>query len=175
MTPFDLTDSVVVLSVPTEADIGRITELCQDEEVARWTTVPSPYQRSDAEWFVRELVANGWAEASTGTWAVRTPDDPRVHGMVGVDLGGDGELGFWMGAHARGRGWTTRAARLAIDAAFAHGVDHVRWKAIIGNDASRRVAEGLGFTMDGTVRRLIEARGQWHDGWIATLLADERR
>jgi hypothetical protein len=33
----------------------------------------------------------------------------------------------------------------------------------------------LGFTMDGTVRRLVEQRRQWHDGWIATLLADERR
>lgn len=175
MTPFELTDGVVLLAAPTDADVDRIIELCQDPDVSRWTTIPSPYGRSDAHFFLREIVAAGWDAGTVATWGVRTPDDATLHGMVGVDLGGDGELGFWMGAHARGRGWATQAARLAVDAAFANGVDHVRWKAILGNEGSRRVAEKVGFRVDGTVRHLIEQRGQWHDGWIATLLPDDRR
>lgn len=175
MTPFELDDGVVHLSAPDDTDADRIAELADDVDIARWTTVPSPYSRRDALFFVREIAAKGWADGSVATWAVRAGDDAALHGMVGIDLGGDGEIGFWMGAHARGRGWMTRAAQLAVDAAFDHGLDHVRWKAIVGNEASLRVAAALGFRLDGTVRHLVEQRGQWHDGWIATLLPNERR
>ena len=40
MTPFEVTDGVVLLSTPTSDDVGRIAELCEDAEVARWTTIP---------------------------------------------------------------------------------------------------------------------------------------
>lgn len=56
MVPFDLTDGVVVLSVPTEVDVDRVTALCQDRHIQRWTAeLPSPYRRADAEAFVGEL------------------------------------------------------------------------------------------------------------------------
>ena len=171
--PVELTDGVVLLSCPTSTDVDRITELCQEPSIAEWTTIPVPYQRSDAEWFVEHLANPGWALETTATWGVRDPETRTLHGMVGVDLTGDPDLGFWMGAHARGRGWTTRAARLACRYAFDHGADHVRWKAKVGNEGSMRVALRLGFVMDGTVRHLGEQRGTWHDGWIGTLLADE--
>lgn len=173
MTPIELTDGVVLLSCPTSNDVDRITELCQHPSIAAWTTIPTPYRRSDAEWFIEHLVQPGWALGRTATWGVRDPETRTIHGMVGVDLTGDPDLGFWMGAHARGRGWTTRAARLACRYAFEQGVDHVRWRALVGNESSRRVALRLGFVMDGTVRHLGEQRGTWYDGWIATLLPDE--
>jgi RimJ/RimL family protein N-acetyltransferase len=173
VTPFDLTDGVVLLSVPTDDDVDRITELCQDADVQRWTTIPSPYHRSDAEWFVRELVLPGWAQGSMATWGVRGAADAVLHGMVGVDLAGDAEVGYWMGPETRGRGWMTRAARLAVMTAFGHGVDHVRWKAIVGNDASWRVAQKLGVRLEGTVRRAVEQRGGWRDAWVGTLLPEE--
>jgi RimJ/RimL family protein N-acetyltransferase len=173
MIPTELTDGVVLLSRPTSTDVDRITELCQDPAIAAWTTIPTPYRRSDAEWFIEHLVQPGWALGTTATWAVRDPETRTLHGMVGVDLTGDPDLGFWMGTHARGQGWTTRAARLACQYAFEQGVDHVRWRAMVGNEASMRVALRLGFVIDGTVRRLGEQRGTWHDGWIGTLLPDE--
>lgn len=175
MTPFELDDGVIRLSAPSEADVDRIVELADDDDIARWTTVPSPYRRRDAEFFLGQIVAPGWADGTVATWGVRAIDDPTLHGMIGIDLTDDGEIGFWMGAHARGRGWATRAARLAVGTAFDRGVDHVRWKAIVGNHGSRRVAEKVGFRVDGTVRRLVQQRGSWHDGWIATLLPGEVR
>jgi RimJ/RimL family protein N-acetyltransferase len=175
MTPLELTDGVVLLSRPTADDVDRITELCAEPSIAAWTTVPEPYRRQDAEWFVDDLVTSGWAEGRTATWGVRDPTSRMLHGMVGVDLVDDGEIGYWLGAHVRGRGWATRAGRLACQAAFDHGVDHVRWKAIVGNEASRRVALRVGFTIDGTVRRLVLQRGTWRDGWVGTLLREELR
>jgi RimJ/RimL family protein N-acetyltransferase len=173
MTPFDLTDGVVLLAVPTDDDVDRITDLCQDPDVQRWTTVPSPYHRSDAEWFITDLVAPGWEQDRMATWGVRDPADRLLHGMVGVDLSGDAEIGYWMGPAARGQGWTTRAARLAVMTAFGHGVDHIRWKAFVGNEASWRVAQKIGVRLDGTVRRVVEQRGGWHDAWVGTLLPEE--
>lgn len=173
MVPFDLTDGVVLLSAPTEADVDQITALCQDPQIQQWTAeLPSPYRRRDAEAFVRELVPQAWVD-DRPAWAIRDAASATLRGMVSVDLAGDGEVGFWMGADSRARGWTTRGVRLAAAAAFEHGADHVRWRALVGNDASRRVAIKVGFRLDGTVRRAVCQRGVWRDAWVATLLPDE--
>jgi len=55
MVPVTLHTDRLVLSIPTEADIDAITAACQDPEVPRWTTVPSPYTRKNAVEFI-ELV-----------------------------------------------------------------------------------------------------------------------
>jgi len=51
----------LVLSVPTGDDLDRITEICQDTDIQEWTFVPRNYQRSDAEFFVEQVVAKGWS------------------------------------------------------------------------------------------------------------------
>ena len=173
MEPFELTDGVVLLSIPVEADVDRLTALCQDPEILRWTAaLPSPYLREHAEAFVNEFVPRGWAEDRLA-WAVRDPASATLHGVVSVDLADDGEVGFWMGADSRGRGWTTRAVRLVAAAAFERGADHLRWRARVGNEASRRVAVKAGFRFDGTIRRFLVQRGVRKDGWVATMLPDE--
>lgn len=147
--------------------------MCQDPLIQQWfSELPSPYRRADAEAFVGELVPQGWADDRPG-WAIRDREFGKVCGMVTVAVAGDGEVGFWMGADWRNRGWTTRAVRLVAAAAFEHGADHLRWRALVGNDASRRVATKVGFRFDGTVRRAILQRGVWRDAWVATLLPHE--
>jgi RimJ/RimL family protein N-acetyltransferase len=171
--PFPLSDGTVRLSVPTPADVDTIATLCRDEQVGRWTTVPVPYRREDAVGFVGTVVQAGWAGGGELTWAVR--DGSSVAGMVSLDLD-DGEIGFWVGAPYRGRGWAARAARLVVADAFGRlHVDHVRWRAIVGNSASLAVARRLGFRLEGTVRHSILQRGVWRDGWVGTLLPGELR
>jgi RimJ/RimL family protein N-acetyltransferase len=171
--PYPLTDGTVLLTPPTLADAETIAALCQDDEVRRWTTVPDPYQLADAVAFVSVLVPVGWRDASTLAWAVRDAGSQALTGMVSLETT-DGELGWWLGAAYRGRGWMTRAARLvAADAFERHHLDHLRWRAAVGNHASLAVARRLGFTLEGTVRRSIHQRGRWLDGWVGTLLPDE--
>ncbi|MGH8825296.1 MAG: GNAT family N-acetyltransferase [Jiangellaceae bacterium] len=180
MRPFELRDDRVLLSVPTRDDVDRLTDLCQDEQVQRWTTVPVPYRRRDADWFVRELVAPGWDNGQELTWAVRDPADHRVLGMIGLRLEGDGsaEVGFWLAAEARGRGLMSSAVRLVV----AHGLEpgglalaRVLWYAHVGNWASRRVAWRAGFRFEGTVRSHLVQRGARRDAWVATLMRDDPR
>ena len=64
----------------------------------------------------------------------------------------------------------TAALHLVCDYGFDFvGLEVIRWRAVAGNWASRRVAANVGFVFDGTVRRLLMHRGELLDGWIATL------
>jgi RimJ/RimL family protein N-acetyltransferase len=180
MRPYDLRGDRVLLSMPTHDDIDRITELCQDEQIQRWTTVPSPYRRRDAYGFVREIVPVGWDSGGNLTWAVRDPEARTVLGMVGLELDGHGsaEIGYWLGAQARGSGLMTEAVRLVVDHAFAPaglGLQRISWHASVGNWASRRVAWRLGFTVEGTIRAHMFKHGERTDAWVATLLAGDER
>ena len=48
-----LTDGIVTLRAPPLADVGGVLEQCTDPVSQRWTTVPVPYTREDAQRFVR--------------------------------------------------------------------------------------------------------------------------
>jgi RimJ/RimL family protein N-acetyltransferase len=70
----------------------------------------------------------------------------------------------------------TDAARLACQWGFdALGLGRIEWWATVGNDASRRVAEKLGFTFEGTCRARLLHRGVRVDGWVGGLLPGELR
>ena len=186
MEPFVLATDRVRLSVPTTSDVDRISEVCADPEVARWTTVPSPYTRDEAERFVTVFVPDGWRDEKVFTWAVRAPGpgDGPVLGMVGMTREGapgaelSGEVGYWCAADARGRGLITEAARLVVDWAVdpeGLGLAVVRWRANVGNWPSRRVAWKLGFRFEGTLRRFGQQRGVLVDSWVASLVPEDPR
>jgi RimJ/RimL family protein N-acetyltransferase len=67
----DLTDGVVLLRQPLEDDVPAITSGASEPSVALYTTVPSPYQESDARWFVDEVRAT-W-QAGTAAAVGNTP------------------------------------------------------------------------------------------------------
>ena len=70
----------------------------------------------------------------------------------------------------------TAALHLVCDYGFeVAGLRLIRWRAVVGNWASRRVAANVGFVFDGTVRSLLVQRGELRDGWIATLVRDDPR
>ena len=185
----------LVLSVPTGDDLDRITEICQDTDIQEWTFVPRNYQRSDAEFFVEQVVAKGWSEGRELTWAIREADAgacPHLVGMLGITLSGregarTGEVGYWLAAAARGRGTMTRAVAALIDMAFDPngplGLSALRWRCDIHetshgpvpNWASWKVAWSLGFQREGRVRRFLPNDGRLHDGWIGTLLPEDPR
>ncbi|HEX6196040.1 MAG TPA: GNAT family N-acetyltransferase [Jiangellaceae bacterium] len=178
MRAFELRGDGVLLAAPTRDNVDIITELCQDEDVQRWTTVPSPYTRDDGEKFLSDVVEPGWESGRDLTWAVRDQEDRSILGMIGMHQRdpGSAEVGFWMGAPSRGRGLMTTAVRLVCEYALdpdGGGMERIVWRAVPGNWGSRRLAWRLGFTFDGTIRRDLLQRGVRRDCWIGTLLAGE--
>ena len=106
-----LTDGVVLLEPPTEADVDAITRACQDREIAQWVPVPQPYGPEHAHAFLANVVRPGWESGAELTWGVREPDGTLL-GMVGLHRieHRTAELGFWLAPWARHRGVMTRAA-----------------------------------------------------------------
>ncbi|GAA1446827.1 hypothetical protein GCM10009617_29270 [Leifsonia poae] len=181
--PVVLTGSRVVLSVPVASDLDRVTELCQGKAVAAWTTVPSPYTRTDAETFVLGLVVEGWANATSCTWGLRLSPDGELNGMVGLDgiRDGEAELGYWLAPELRGTGLMSEAVAAVLEYAFAPtgqdglGLERVVWHAFTGNAASAAVARRAGFRFEGLRRRGGTQRGRRLDDWQAGLLRDDQR
>ncbi|MGB4777637.1 GNAT family N-acetyltransferase [Microbacterium sp.] len=178
MEPVALRTARLELSVPVEADAAAIYEACQDPLIQRYTTVPSPYERGHAEEFIRR-VATQWSEGVHLTWAVR--EGETLVGTIGVyriDGKGAGELGYWVSPGSRRRGLLTEAARAVIDWGFSDTglrLRRLEWRAVVGNVASARAAQALGFRYEGLLREGLAGHDHRDDGWIAGLLATDDR
>ncbi|MGZ4592995.1 MAG: GNAT family N-acetyltransferase [Actinomycetes bacterium] len=181
MDPVELSDDRLLLRLPTTADVDEITVACQDPELQRWIPVPVPYERAHGEQWVG-ATADSWAEDLELRWIITEtlPDGSRSGPLGAVGLHAHDatmrEIGFWAAPWARGRGVMTAAARLACRWGFEElGLARIEWWANVGNDASRRVAEKLGFQFEGTCRARLLHRGERVDGWVAGLLPGELR
>jgi len=169
-----LTDGVVTLRAHMADDIEPVLALCQDPAMQRWTTIPVPYQHSDAVAFVTEQVPNEWREKGFGAWAIEY--DGKFAGTVSLHdgEGGVGEIGFSVAPDARGAGVMTRSAKLLVRHAFdTLGWHRMIWRAFVGNWASRRVAWKAGFRGVVVVPGGGRARGVRYDEWIATIGRDD--
>jgi RimJ/RimL family protein N-acetyltransferase len=68
------------------------------------------------------------------------------------------------------------AARTIAAWAFdSLGLARVVWRAHVGNEASRRVAEKAGLVFEGTERSGLDHRGTRRDAWVASLVATDPR
>lgn len=174
--PVTLTDGRLLLRLPEPRDVPAITAACQDETLARFVPVPVPYTEEHARTFVAERPARWRAEDGEMTWAITDASSGELLGMVGLHARDASmrEIGFWIAPAARGRGVMTAAARLVIRFGFeVLHLGRVEWLALVGNDASLRVAEKLGFRLEGTLRAGLLHRGERRDGWVAGLLPGE--
>lgn len=180
-----LTDGVVTLRAPGADDIESIIEQATDPDSVRWTSVPRPYGRSDAEDFLAVIRA-GWDDPEGNKiWSIDYSEQeggpPRYGGTVDLRPQpiGIAHIGFALHPAARGKSVMSRAVRLAcrygFETGFAHGpLRRIHWEAYRGNWASRRVAWATGFVMHDTVPQFIGLpEVTLQDAWLASLGADD--
>ena len=171
-----LTDGIVTLRAHRPEDAQGSFEQCQDPSSQRWTTVPVPYSMEDARTFVEKVCPAGWADDSE--WSFVIEHEGRYGGTISLRNEGSGRAEIAYGSHpaVRGTGAVERALRLLLDWGFEErGLHTVIWWANAGNWPSRKLAWRLGFSYDGLVRRWLPQRGELLDGWVGTLLRDDRR
>lgn len=165
-----LSDGVVVLRAPRQDDVDEITSACQDSTTIAWTTVPVPYERTDAVAWVERALEDWW---SGPVFAISTVDGAWA-GSIDLRLRqpGAAEVGYLIAPAMRGRWLATRALRLVCAWGFAtFGLEVITWMAGVGNDPSRAVAERVGFRIHRDVaRKAMAQRGARVDAWVGDLL-----
>ncbi len=181
MTPAEpavLSDGVVMLRGLRADDLPAVIEQCNDPEMVRFTTIPQPYGRAEAEGFLA-MVATNWRDGSSRCWSIEVVD-PAAADRRGAWAGSleyhfvnpvAVEVAWSLHPAQRGRGYGSRAVLLLLEHIFAEtGAQVIHWRAVVGNWASRRVAWRCGFRHDGMVPALLDnGRGQVDDGWVASL------
>lgn len=165
--PLDLVlraEGGLVLSRPTAADADDLVAACNDPEVARFTTVPSPYSAADALTYERLSIEG--AEEGTALNLLARGADGRVLASCGMPRVSPaelaGEVGYWVAPWARRQGVATRATRAVCRYAFEEaGLERLRLFAATVNPGSNAVAAALGFRLEGTLRQdTSAARGE---------------
>jgi ribosomal-protein-alanine N-acetyltransferase len=147
-----LSDGVVLLRPWSDGDVDCVRDAATDASIPAGTTVPTVFTPEAGLAFIsrqRQRIEGGEgvslaiADASTGracglTWLGVRPQ-PGVMG-----------LGYWVVPNARGQGFGTRAARLAVDWALSE-LDVARVEAWVEPDnlASQRLLLAAGFRREG--------------------------
>jgi [ribosomal protein S5]-alanine N-acetyltransferase len=174
-----LSDGTVRVRLIAEHDLPAIASACQDPEIARYTTIPAPYEpRHAREWQLRSEAGLA-AGTELGAVAVDADSDEVLGsvGMHGLDPAtGRASAGYWVAAAARGRGVATRGLRLLCAFAFDQlGVERIELWIQPENEPSRRLAERVGFRREGLLRSFMPVQGVRRDMLMYSLLPGELR
>ena len=173
MIPVVLRSARLVLDQLVAADIPAVTQYCQDPLFERYLTTPWPYLPAHAENFVEYHVPKGWATGAELTWAVRSAG--TFVGVIALRAERD-DVGFWLGAPHRGRGYMSEALAAVCSYAFTFGRDLVRWECVVGNTASAATARAAGFTYTGEGPGEVPSRdGSLPLSWHGILSASDAR
>jgi RimJ/RimL family protein N-acetyltransferase len=143
-------------------DIRALVAACADDEIARWTPVPSDYDEAAAAAYIERADAL-WGSGRGAAFAIVGAATGELLGAVELRLraGARGTIGFWLEPDARGRGIATRAVRLVADWALRElGVQRIEVATDPRNEPSHRVVERAGFVRAALRRRAIKLKGE---------------
>jgi RimJ/RimL family protein N-acetyltransferase len=159
-------------------DLTRVFEWYGDPELV------SPYDRYFTDTFESFTRSVGEAADDPLSLAPRFAIEPRsVPGVVGVVGSYQAhpvletvEVWYLVGdPAARGHGYGQEAVGLLVDHLFrTTSIERVGVTCDVENAASVRLAEGLGFRREGTLRRAFYHHGRWHDAFQYGVNRSER-
>ena len=113
-------------------------------------------------------------------WAVTLKEDTeRLIGTAGFNVwhtwNNSAEIGYDLARAHWGRGLMVEALEPIIDFGFTRmALNRIEADATVGNHASSRVLEKLGFHREGLLRQRGYWKGSYHDVWLYSLLTNDR-
>ncbi len=136
------------------------------------------YAKSVTHQYIRES-ASAWSEGRAFDFSIRGIDQPERHiGNMSVWYtsrpNAVGEVGYWVRTDETAQGVATEAGARVLQFAFEDLVMHrVTLRIAVGNRPSERVAEKLGFQLEGTLREDVKVGHLWLDHTLWSMLAQE--
>lgn len=138
------------------------------------------YGREDAAAYVRDSIQS-WKERKAFDFSIRLRNDPDTHlGNISVwhvsRLARTGEIGYWIRTDRTTNGIATEATKALMRVGFdVLNMHKIVLRIAVGNRASERVAEKLGFVREGVLREELLIRGIWTDHTLYSILEHEFR
>lgn len=159
-----------------ERDVPIVAPAFRDPGIGGENGMP-PFDEDELRATLRELIPAMRARGALVPYVIEDTADGSLLGGLTLrhfdPMRSVVEVGYWLFAHARGRGLATRAVQAVAREAFASGLWRVEAHVRIGNEASERVLERAGFTREGIKRRFLRHGGERVDATLFSLLADE--
>ena len=154
---------------PADLD-GVVTGHADPESQRFMPLVPSPFTRRHGEWYLDDAAPAAFAQGGAA-YAIADPETDRLLGGIGIGqvqpARGQGEVGYWVGPWARGRGVATAALRALSEHAFRAGLARLELLSHWENTASQRVALAAGYQREGVRRGALPNRDGGHDDLLA--------
>jgi RimJ/RimL family protein N-acetyltransferase len=174
--PETLSADRLLLRAPTEADVEVVAPAFLDPAVGGEAGLP-PVGANALRVILREQLPMLRDRGTLAPYLIEDTETGRLFGGANLSrfdpLRDVVEVGYWLFVEARGRGFATAAVRAMVDHAFAHGIVRVEAHVRVGNVASERVLERVGFIREGVKRRLLRHGGVRVDATLFALVAPD--
>ncbi len=171
--PDELSVDELLVRGPRESDIDTIAPAFRDPAVGGEASLP-PVDADTLRVMLREQLPGMRAQGLLAAYVI---EDLRSGELLGGGslhhfdpLRDVVEVGYWLFVTARGRGVATRSVQLMTAHALANGIWRVEAHVRIGNTASERVLERLGFEREGVKRKYLRHGDDRVDATMFALL-----
>jgi [ribosomal protein S5]-alanine N-acetyltransferase len=175
--PAQIVGSRIVLRKLKLADAPTVYRIMQNPKVTRYLFVGQPYRKAHAVEFIRKIWS-WWRLRKSFGYAIVLKETGELIGSIGlmrVDWSNrSGEIGYSIGEQYWGHGYMSETVALITNAAFRTlQLERVFARVFVGNTASERVLEKVGFSLEGTLRRHHHKEGRWFDMQYFAVLRSE--
>ena len=173
-----LTEGNLTLRPVVESDAPLMfAYIVGDEDIAEWTTVPFPYELSDAVSAV-EKWETGFENKEIIQFAICIDDGPIV-GHISLQyvslLDHNAEIGYIISRDARGRGLATRATMMLTEFAFEIGFRRINALVMPDNLGSQKALLKAGYYQECIMRDYFTRRnGEQTDALSFACLASDQ-
>jgi len=160
--PYIKVDNNIFLSQIRTKDIGQLIKYLNDKEIFHNTLqIPFPYTKEDGEYFVKLCEKKKQKYGRLTDWAIRGKNKKLIGGCgfqmkYKRNLKKD-EIGYWLARPYWNKGIITKVVNKLCEIGFNKmGLTRIEATVFIHNDASCRVLEKSGFSLEGVFRKSIK-------------------
>lgn len=152
----------LVLRPFERGDAAFVEAAFSDADIMRWHHWRIDSTDEAIEWIDRTVET--WATGTMANWLIEHRDVPVGRVALHAEAErGTAEIAYWLIPAGRGHGCGTQAARWVTQWAHGRGFHRVVLQHGVENVASCRVADRLGYRVEGIARGAEFADGVWHD------------
>jgi RimJ/RimL family protein N-acetyltransferase len=173
--PDELRVDELLIRGPVESDVDTIAPAFRDPAVGGEASLP-PVGADTLRVMLREQLPGMRTQGLLAAYVIEDLRSGELLGGASLHhfdpLRDVVEVGYWLFVTARGRGVATRSVQQMTEHALANGIWRVEAHVRIGNAASERVLERLGFEREGVKRRYLRHGDERVDATMFSLLPD---